>query len=78
MSKEKKNKNTNSISQTCRTFSDENTTDLVKKFPALLVMSEEKIKKHKNGSFFFSSGTFSARRRNRGPKNIMSVALFLV
>ena len=38
-------------------------------------MSQEKIKKHTNVRFFFSLGTFSACRRNRRPKNIMSVAL---
>ncbi len=40
----------------CRfcSFFDENTTDLVKKYPTLLVMSEEKIEKNTQMSVFFS------------------------
>ena len=53
-----------------------NTTDLVKK-STLFDMSDEKMNKnHSIVRFLFSSGTFWARRRNRGPQNIVSVALY--
>ena len=64
----------------CRTFFcrfcpfyDENTTDLVKKIYTFGHVGGKNKKTHKC-QFFFSSGTFSARRRNRGPKNIVGVA----
>ena len=37
-------------------FSDKKTTDWVKKIPSFLAMSEEKIKKNSNVSFFFLVG----------------------
>ena len=47
-----------------------------KKNSTFLGMLEEKIEKMwQKFQFFFLSGTFSARRRNHGPKNIVSVAL---
>ena len=75
-----------SDSFSCRTFFrrfcpffDKNTTDLVNKFYTFgHVGGKNKKKTHKCLGFFFSSGTFSARRSNRGPKNIVSVALHSV
>ena len=53
---------------------DGNTTDLVKKILHFWHVGGQNKKKRSNVSFFSSPGTFSARRRNRGPKNIVSIA----